>query len=481
MKSPILLAVIVLCSFTFLKNQDWTTPEQHFLANPKTETQAQLIVFCETENQYFIKETLPKIKKYCIEKKITLVERKNTEGVPSELSSLPALVFQNGKNRSIYAARYAEFSTIENFIRTSRAFPQQLALNCKKDVLAYQNGRMKIATTLKITPLGGTIPSNFNAADFEKNTQKTIDEAMQNFAFQTETCLQKTDRMYYLDIHPYLDKTGKLFLSYELYSQFSCTVPVFSKIKTPLEGTLENSKTLLALIGSTIEKEIFAQLKNSTIGDAYSAISSETPNKTWQELGFSLSENQDVSSVKSVFENKKLTQKWSFAGAIDAETPAMAFHFQEPLDRYAGEVKQIKGTLQLNDNQQLTQGAFEVNTVSLTMGIDDFDHKVHEKYIKVGRFPVATFSFKNQAIALAFGKTSDANIVGDFTLMGKTIPMTMQAQLTPSMGSKGEMLLAVQTSFNLNIANVFGIKGPDGPDPANKTMQFFMNFFCSTI
>ncbi len=474
--SIIFFLFFTLCSFSLLETNDWTSPETHFLASTSLENNAQLIVFYQPENKFFIHETLPKIKKYGAEKKIEIIEKNAVDGLPAEITTTPALIFQNGKGRSIYAARYAEFSTIENFIRTSRVFPQQLALNCKKNVLVYNNGRMKIATALKITPLSGTLPTNFDATLFEKNVIKTIDEAMQYFDYQEETCLQKTDRGFYLDIHPYADKTGKLFLSYELYSQFSCTVPIFSQLKTPLEGNLEDSKSLFLVIGKTMEVEILTQLRYSTIGDAYSAIASSIPTKSWATLGLNQIENQIKNNENASFLSKKLATTWSYGGAIDAETPALAFHFQEPLDRYAGEVKQVRGNLQLNDNQQLTQGKFEVNTSSLTMGIADFDHKIHSKYIKVGKFPTATFSFQNQAIDLAFGKSSVVNLVGNFMLMGKTIPLTMQTQLTPSIGEKGEAIIVVQATFSLNISDNFGIKGPDGPDPAKKTMVFFMNF-----
>ncbi len=477
MKLLFFSSIFFLFAFIGIKNEDWTIQPQHFLFNSKKENKSQLIVFYQTDNQRFIKETLPKIKQYCTDKNIVLLEKNATEGLPLELTSTPALIFQNEKGRSIYAARYAEFSTIENFIRTSRAFPQQLSLNSKKDVLTYQNGRMKTSTVLKITPISGTVPSNFDAIAFLKKANKAIDNSMQLFDYQEKTDLQKTDRIYYLDFHPFVDKSGKLFLSYEMYSQFSCTIPVFSKIKIPLEGTLDNAETLFAQIGKTFENEIVSQLKNATNGDAYEAISDKTPIVSWQNLGLEIPNNSEMNTVSTDFSSKKLAQQWIFKGAIDKETPMMAFHFQEPLDRYAGEVKQIKGSMQLNDNQELTKGFFEVSTSSLTMGIADFDHKIHEKYIKVGRFPKATFSFDKQQIPLTFGKTTDVNLVGEFTLMGKKIPLTMTTQLTPSIGSKGEQLLIAQATFSINITDDFGIKGPDGPDPAKKTMNFFLNFY----
>jgi polyisoprenoid-binding protein YceI len=478
MKKLLFFLSILFFGFVGNETDHWYMPEQHVVASTNLGAIPKLFVFYLPDNQLFINDVLPKIKKYCAERNIEIIEKKVSEGMPSELTSLPALVFQNDKGRSIYAARYTEFSSIENFIRTSRSFAQQAALNCKKNVLVHQNGRMKVVAALKITPIAGSMSNDFNVTAFEENAAKSIDEAMQTFGTEKEVCLQKTDRVFYIDIHPYADKNGKLFLSYELYSQFSCTQPIFSKIKTPLEGNLSEPSQLFSELGRVFETEILTQLKNSTIGDAYLGVANNIPEKTWTALGMDDIKNASIGNDNENLKNKKLGLSWTYAGAIDSETPAMAFHFQEPLDRYAGEVKTIRGGMQLNDNQQLTQGSFEVNTESLTMGIADFDHKIHDKYIRTKRFPTATFFFKNQNIELAFGKTTAANVIGEFTLMGKKIPLTIQAQLTPNIGSKGESLIAVQGTFSINILDDFGIKGPDGPDPAKKTMQFFLNFFC---
>jgi polyisoprenoid-binding protein YceI len=474
-------------AFMTLKNDTyWQTFSPHFQRDKNTNN-AKLLVFYQSDNQLFIKETLPKLQQYCKDKKIDLIEKNASEGIPEELTSTPALVFQNAKGRSIYAARYATFSTIENFIRTSRAFPQKgNGVIEKSNVLLHTEGKMNIATALKITPLSGVSPKDFDNTIFEKNIAKSIDKAMQQFDYlqkesfgQSLVQLKKTDRIFYLDIHPFAEKTGKVFLTYELYAQFSCTEPIFTKLKTPLVTDFEHIGEAAETIGKTIENEIFAHLKNATNGDAYTAISAATPIKNWADFGFGSMPNQD----KNLNKNEEaaavnLHKNWTYAGAIDSETPLMAFHFQAPLDRYAGEVKEIKGTMQINENQALTGGNFEVNTASLTMGIADFDEKIHDKYIKIKRYPTAMFSFSGQQIPLQMGKTSDANIVGDFTLMGKKIPVTMQTQLTPSKNDKGITVIVVQAAFNLNITDDFNIKGPDGPDPAKKNMEFFMNFCC---
>ena len=60
--------------------------------------------------------------------------------------------------------------------------------------------------------------------------------------------------------------------------------------------------------------------------------------------------------------------------------------------------------------------------------------------------------------------------------MKKENPVEVVAQITPIIGADGELLLQVSAAFSLNVVDNFGIKGPDGPSPARKMMQFDLNF-----
>jgi polyisoprenoid-binding protein YceI len=211
------------------------------------------------------------------------------------------------------------------------------------------------------------------------------------------------------------------------------------------------------------------------------AVGSEIPSKTWVELNLDLPKGTSTNDV--VNSDIPLKKNWTYAGAIDADVPALQFRFMSPLDRYVGEVTKLKGDLQLNDNQQLTSGDFEVETNSVTMGIPDFDEKIHKKFIKAYKFPKATFRFNNLSNPpkIAWNKTTSCEVYGDFTMVGKTKKVAMQTQLTPTMGDNGETLLLVQATFSLNITDDFGINGPDGPEMAKKTMNFNLNFYIKQI
>ena len=75
MKLIFFSSIFFLFAFVGIKNENWTIQPQHFLFNSKKENKSQLIVFYQTDNQRFIKETLPKIKQYCTDKNIVLLEK----------------------------------------------------------------------------------------------------------------------------------------------------------------------------------------------------------------------------------------------------------------------------------------------------------------------------------------------------------------------------------------------------------------------
>ena len=438
----------------------------------------QLIIFTQNEkDQFFTTEFLPKIENYCIDKGIQFIQREASLGLPAEITSTPAIIYQNAKGRSIYAARYAEFSSIPNFIRTSRAITSlSNDVICKDNVLRWQNGRTQVMATLKITSLKGNV-KNINLKTFQTQAAAAIADGMTTFSKKEQTCLQKTDRQFYLDIHPYVNEQQVLFLSIELYSQFNCISPVFSKLTEPIKGKMTDYSELFERVGQIFEAEIFRQMMQSREGDAFSAVSEEVPIKNWNTLKLDLPKSEKTTET-IVSPNGEMAKMWVYDGPIEEDFPIIQFNFQAPLDRYAGEVKQVNGNIQVDKNNYLKAGRFDVETQSLTMGIPEFDAKVLKKYIKAFRFPNASFEFEglqpNQP--LKFGQTTLLAIPGTFQLMRKKKQVTMQAQLTPLVDEQGARVLQVNASFSLNITDNFGIEGPDGPDPAKKTMNFQINF-----
>jgi len=440
-----------------------------------TQQPDMLVVFTQPGNAHFAETTLPKLRKLAEEKGLEMLERDAADGVPAEITATPAIVYQSSRGRSVYSSRYAEFSTLTNFIRTSRVVPQRVATFEKEEVLVWQNGRCKIVAPVKVTEVQGEPSDEFDREGFEQNVRMAFSEAMEHFSLTEKVLLQRTDRQFYLDVHPYITAGDQVFLSLEIYSQYSCIDPVFSNFSQPITGIFQELDELLAQTAQVLEGEIIRQMESSEIGDAFVPIGAEVAGKNWEELGLALPE-QVAQQQYSFSEMPELPATWTFAGSIDPEIPLVQFRFMAPLDRYIGEIRAMEGEI---STEQGISGAFTADMSSLTMGMESFDAKVLKDYVKAKRYPTSTFLFKSLQtnVSLTFGQTQTVEVEGEFQVMRKKNPVAVVAQLTPTLDAEGNPLLQVNATFSLNIVDDFNIKGPDGPDPARKMMEFDLNFF----
>ena len=215
----------------------------------------------------------------------------------------------------------------------------------------------------------------------------------------------------------------------------------------------------------------------STIGDAVTPISAEVASGQWDDFGLKLPAAPALATEGAT--EVRFPEKWAFAGPVDEDTPALQFHFKAPLDRYAGEVRQLKGQMQMDPANGQMNGRFEVATQSLTMGMPDLDIKVLKKYIKAFRYPKSSFEFQlgADASALSLGQVVNRTVPGTFELMNKRKPITVNASFSPTLDDEGQALLLVQAGFEMNITNDFGIDGPDGPSPAKETVLCNLVFY----
>lgn len=466
-------SLILLASFAF-KRASW---------NIASANEQLIVVFDEQKDLQFKDQTLPKLIEFASEKNIELNIRKVEDGLPENITTSPVILYQNALGRALYAGRYTAFSTIKNFIRTSKLMPQKKVELCKENILTSTLGRSTILAPFKLTPLEGAVPKEWDQSAFEQSAKQAIAKGMKRFSIQNRACIEKSDRQFYMDVYPYRTKDGVLYLSLALFSQFNCITPIYTTESAPLYGSLEMMDALFESVGKRFEEELFRQIELSKIGDAFNPVPAETPMQTWEELGFPLPERSGSTMDLSKTANQEIPETWTFYQALEPDLPVLQFHFMEPLDRYAGEVKNVKGTLQFNTNKQLERGGFEVETQSLTMGSVDFDAKILKKYIKAYKYPDSSFEFdalKNVA-ALEWGTPTQVRVSGKFRLMKYTKPLVIEAQLTPILDENGKALLEVRASFELNITDNFNITGPDGPDPARKMMVFNTNFLMQAV
>lgn len=440
----------------------------------RTESDEKLIVFLQAEkDQDFATETLPQLKNYCQRNQIDLQVKAAEEGLPAEISSTPTIVFQAKAKRLIYAGRYREFSSIENFVRTSRFRSPSNDAFCKEEVWLKQAGRTQLMAVAKITDLKGRLPTGYDAERFAKQAINGISNGLDQYASKTEACISQTDRVFYLDFHPYRAENGQLYLSVELYSQFSCVEPIYTQ--TVIQFVEEDWVKAFREASRKLSLQIENTMANSLIGDALSVVWAEVPLLTWDELGLAFPAGVESETIRST-ELSDLAGKWTYVGAPDPKIPALSFHFQAPLERYAGEISQIQGELDFDAENRLLSGSFSVDVSSLSMGMDDLDEKVLRKYLKAQKYPLANFAFDLAQNPLKIDRNQQIQAInGSFNLMNHSIELPMQTQFQMITDTAGQAQIWASGQFQLRITEDFDIEGPDGPSPNRETMIFYFS------
>ncbi|MEO0338874.1 MAG: YceI family protein [Bacteroidota bacterium] len=437
----------------------------------------RMLVFLQPDSDhYFRNNTLSQLEQFAEQENIEILINDIEEGLPSAITTTPAIVLQTAKGNAVYAGRYAELNTIKNFVRVARINPQPEAIFEKPTVWVKQDGRSQTAIALKITNIQGT-KGDVQQKDLEQVIKAGISNGLEGYNFQEVAGLQRSDRLFYLDLHPFVDKNGEVYLSQAIFSQFSCIDPIYEQFDQPWSSTQTGIQDLGKKIGAATAKFISTTLAQSAIGDAWTAVPTTVAVRSLEELGFPLPEDQSGNS-KIDFPDSPVPLSWKMTGPINEKTPIIQFNFLAPLDRYAGELRKATGSMSFQDSEQIQSGNFVVDVKSLTMGMESFDAKVLKSYVKAKRYPESSFDFKQIQLngPLIWGQTTTAAVPGTFEMMGKERPVTMNAQLTPSLDAAGNAILIVQADFSLNITDLFGIKGPDGPSPAKKTLSFNLNF-----
>lgn len=440
-----------------------------------------LLVFTQPADTHFVRTCLPQLRSWAAAQGIRLDERMAAQGVPAELTATPAVVYYNQRGRSIYAGRYAEFNTLTHFVRTHRTRPQQGPAWQPEQAIGRRIGRATLLASLKITPLEGALPEGYQPEAFAALATSALLEGLQGYEPLRSPAMQRTDRTFYFDLHPYRDAQGQLFVSLALFSPFNCIRPVFSTpAQLPLTGTYAQAEACFRQAGQRLAQELERALVSTIEGDAWTPLALQTPVLSWAELGYDLATTSTPTAAAAAMANAPALgqlNRWTLIGASVPGSPILQFRFAEPLARYAGEIPTLSGELQLGPDANLRSGKFVADMRSLTMGMAELDEKVKRKYIAAGRYPQASFAFELPATAppLRWQQSTLMPVQGQLSFMGYTLPLEVQAELTPYIDEQGLPCLAIYATFSLRITEQFGIQGPDGPEPARQTMLFDLN------
>lgn len=446
----------------------------------------ELVVFTSTKNKILLDADIKVLEKlaFSMDMELKLVDA--DQGAPPEVSFTPSIVFQNSEGRSFFYGRYKNDARLKNFIRTSRMVHKESIENTKHDILVWKIGRASITAPLKLTDLSGSLPEGFDQETFKQEATQYISKGITPFKQEATYKQSPTSRSFYFNLYPYLDDEKCLSISAEIFSQYNCVKPVFQQYApTLVKGAWKNRASLFEQAGNIIKEKIKEKIKNSTIGDAFAPIESTTPVKTWDALNLSLP-SKDKEEKNKIDTAVDIPRKWTVDMPDNLVDPIIIFSFLPPLDSYAGEVKQLKGTLELDEKGGLKNaiGNFDVQISDVTMGAEDFDYEVQNKMLKMGIFPNSSFIFEQITggeKALVLGNANDIRVKGRFKMLGITIPLEVPARIEPVLNTEGEIRLQVNTAFQLPLFDAFKVLGPDGPSPAKDTLQFYMKFYLKPI
>ncbi len=443
----------------------------------------QLIVVIQGRStpveQQFCDTTLPRIRQLASEQKVGFQIRKITGGVPAEILITPLIIYQNYRGRSIYQGRTNTMTRIRNFIRTSRYVPQGSGKMEKEHIAVWQIKRARVWAPIKITALTGKKPEGYVEAVFQKAAREAIYRGFRHFKQFPKVSLERADRGFYLDFHPWLSNNGVLFLSLSVFSEFHCKNPVFHTGDQPLMGRWENRDALFQEAARRMEDFVCRRMEDAFGGDGFDPVDAQLPNISWEEFGLPLP-TAPKQERHRVFRTD-IPNRWKLIKPDPADPPLVQFRFPPPLDRYAGEAITGSGEFELPADLKPAgaMGSVRIESGSVTMGQEDLDKVVRSSLLlDTAQFPVASFRIKSgvdEGNELAFGRVSRVTYTGEFTMKGKRSPLSAAMEIEPVISVDGERRLLIQGTFQIDLHG-FAIPGPDGPEPANHIVMLDVYF-----
>lgn len=398
-----------------------------------------------------------------------------SRGAPDEVALAPLFVYQNHRGRSIYQGRTTSPERFVNFLRTSRVAPQGDEPTVLEDAPVLRLGRVRIGAALKLTALSGDAPPGHDAGRFEAEARRGLAAGFERFAFEERVELGRSDRLFYLDLHPWRGADGELAVSIEAYSQFHCKEPVFSRLHEPVTGTWVDRADVFAAAARALEEAVLAEIAEPDGGDGFVPVPDAVPVASWEALELSLPPAPERAAAD--LGAADLPRAWRVAAPEPGDPPRVQFRFPAPLDWLRGEAGAVAGELVLAGPGRLhgASGHVEADAASVTLGEDELDQTVHGAgYLEVESHPTARFAleaFEAEA-DLAYGRLTQAVATGRFELRGRAVPLTVRVQLEPIVAADDRPRLVASGAFTLPLRDPWGLEGPGGPEPANSTLVF---------
>jgi len=441
---------------------------------------AQLVVFQQEGSLAaydFTTKALPQLRELAKARGLSLELKDAKAGAPEDVHTTPLLVYQDAAGRSIFRGRSTDLDRIAQFLRTVKAGPLANAETTHENMAVWRRGRAVVIAPIKITGLSGVIPARFDEGEFSASARNAIVSGFTRFRSERRVVTGPSDRAFYMDFHPYRDAAGRLYVSTAIYSGFNCVEPVFLGFAEPVAGDWADRADVFARAGALLEERVAQLSANSELGDAFDPVGRDVPVVSWNALGLALPKAETAPGAPARAATQALPRRLVVNEARPDDPPRLQFRFAPPLDTYNGEVRTLSGTIVLGERSRLrgAVGTLEAATASVTMGNKTLDAELRSAMLRVDAFPVARFVIdpvEAADVELAPDVPTPFTATGHLEMLGVSIPLSVNAQAEPALAEDGSPWLDVRARFVLRIGAAFGLKGPDGPAPANDTLEF---------
>lgn len=414
------------------------------------------------------------MRKYARKRGMTF-EAIESDQLPLEITATPALVYQNERGRTIYPGKHMDAEAMKLFVDGNRIALRSVELDFRRSIAYASTGRANTVLVLKLTPWSGAIDASIpDSATWNQSVLEAIaDETI--FDQYGDVQLTPTDRRYYLDVHAHRSEEGNLFLTYAVFSQFNCHVPIFTNFGEPI-GDLES-------LMQDFDARIRAYVAAPDLGFSPKPVGSKEAD-SWSELGWPDNFDTDGEQANSTDLSSRPGRAWvAAAGKLSPrasvpDLPMVQFNFPPPIDRYAGTIETLNGNIEWAPDGRSFDGTFEVDVRQLSMGNDALDEYVIKDALKAKKYRTATFQFSNVALPADWktGQTYELDIPAKMELLGIEIPMPTQATLKATYDEAGNPTMEVSTLMELNIDQPFELIGPDGPDDIKNLVRIRTQF-----
>ncbi|MCB0518317.1 MAG: hypothetical protein H6577_01080 [Lewinellaceae bacterium] len=258
-----------------------------FICSVNAQDNNQLIIFLQhgrSISEDFKRNALPGIQQYAQREKLEVKILDAREGAPEEVAFTPAIVFQNKIGHSLFQGRYRKIGQLEKFVADAKKAHTAEKADFQENTVVWNYGRATLAAPMKVMPLTGKVPSNFNQDDFTQKAYESLAAGMDYFKMGKDGDFSGPVRQFHMEFYPEKSKEGALLIQMKLFSQFDPNNPVFVS-DIPSGGDWGDVDMVFKKAGNRLEKMLLAQISNWDNGDGFDSLSEKIPMKSWKDLG----------------------------------------------------------------------------------------------------------------------------------------------------------------------------------------------------